>query len=120
MPGAAFCYTRQNSAAAVRLRGRKTEQSNTEKPVGCSAVSAFPTRLAEYTNDRHGATPEEVMDALDLDESRREQVEHYLAVTRYTMFKDWEGNDADGLRWDRVVWDDVADWDVPETADDRD
>jgi hypothetical protein len=55
------------------------------------------------------------MDALDLDESRREQVEHYLAITRYTMFKDREVNDADGLRWDRVEWSDVADWDVPDS-----
>lgn len=78
-------------------------------------MSSFPTRLAEYTNDRHGVTPQEVMDALDLDEARREQVEHYLAITRYTMFKDREVNDADGLRWDRVEWSDVADWDVPDS-----
>ena len=78
-------------------------------------MSSFPTRLAKYTNDRHGATPQEVMDALDLDESRREQVEYYLTITRYTMFKDREGNDADGLRWDRVEWSDVADWDVPDS-----
>lgn len=75
-------------------------------------MSSFPTRLAEYTIDRHGATPQGVMEALDLDESRREQVEHNLAVTRYTMFKDRENNDAEGLRWDRVEWDDVADWDI--------
>ena len=75
-------------------------------------VSSFPTRLAEYTNDRHGATPQEVMEEFDLDESRREQVEHYLAVTRYTMFKHREGNDAEDLRWDRVEWDDVADWET--------
>ena len=75
-------------------------------------MSSFPTRLAEYTNDRHGATPQEVMEELDLDESRREQVEHYLAVTRYTMFKHRESNDAEDLRWDRVDWDDVADWET--------
>jgi hypothetical protein len=95
------------------LRERKTGQSNAEESVECSTVSSFPTCLAEYTNDRHGAIPQEVMDSLNLDKSRREQVEHYLAITRYTMFKDREDNDADGLRWDRVKWSDVADWDVP-------
>lgn len=77
-------------------------------------MTSFETCLAEYTNDRHDATPQEVMEALDLHEARRDEVEHYLAVTRYTMYKDREGNDAEGLRWDRVEWDDVADWNTEE------
>ena len=77
-------------------------------------MASFETRLAEYTNDRHDATPQEVMEALDLHEARRAETEHYLAVTRYTMYKDREGNDAEGLRWDRVEWDDVADWNTDE------
>ena len=52
----------------------------------------------EYVIENSTATPDEVLAAADLDESLREQVEHYLAVTRYTMFKDDEGLDADGLR----------------------
>jgi hypothetical protein len=47
--------------------------------------------VSEYMNDRHGATPTEVMEPIDLDESRREQVEHYCAVTRFTMFAGNEG-----------------------------
>ena len=34
----------------------------------------------------------------NLDESCRTQVEHYLAITRYTMLTDDEGIDADDLR----------------------
>ena len=54
------------------------------------------------------------MIALALEESRRPQLEHYLADTRYTLFKHREANNADGLRYDRVEWDDVAEWDVRE------
>jgi hypothetical protein len=79
-------------------------------------MASFETRLAEYTNDRHDATPQEVMEALDLHEARRAEIERYLAVTRYTMFKDREGNNAEDLRWDRVKWDDVADWDTDDTC----
>ena len=38
------------------------------------------------TDDNHGATPDEVLRKCDLDESRREQVEHYLAVTRFGIY----------------------------------
>jgi hypothetical protein len=48
------------------------------------------------------ATPGEVMAAADLDESRREQVEHFCAITRFTLYQREEGVDADGLRWDTV------------------
>ena len=48
----------------------------------------------------------------NLGESRRAQVKHYLAITRYTMFKDDEGVAADGLRWNKVEWDGVVGWDV--------
>ena len=58
----------------------------------------LPSR-AEYVADgNHDATPNKVIAAADLNESRRAQVEHYLAVTRYTMFKDDEGIDVDDLR----------------------
>lgn len=36
----------------------------------------------------------------DLNESRREQVEHYCAATRYSIFKD--ENDAEGLMFNSV------------------
>lgn len=73
----------------------------------------LPASVAEYVVDgNHDATPDEVLDAADLNESRREQVEHYLAVTRYTMFKNEVGDDASDLRLNRIEWDDVADWDV--------
>ena len=44
------------------------------------------------------------------DESRRGQVEHYLAVTRYGMFNDREPNDAKGLAFNDVEWADIAEW----------
>jgi hypothetical protein len=72
----------------------------------------LPARAPEHMVENRGATPNEVLREVDLDESHRAQVEHYLAVTRYTLFKDVEVNDADGLRWDTVEWSDVADWDV--------
>ena len=73
----------------------------------------LPTRVTEYVADgNHDATSKEVLAAAALNESRRAQVEHYLAVTRYTMFKGDEGVDADGLGWDTVEWADVAEWDV--------
>jgi hypothetical protein len=72
----------------------------------------LPAAVSEFMNDRHGATPTEVMDAVDLDEQYREQVEHYCAITRFTLFKNVESNDADGLRWGTIEWADVAGWDV--------
>lgn len=54
------------------------------------------------------------METLDLEEARRPQIEHYLADTRYTLYKAREANDAEGLRYDRVEWEDVAGWDVSE------
>lgn len=72
----------------------------------------LPTRVAEYVAENRGTTPNAVLASADLDESRREQVEHYLADTRYTFFKDDPENDAGGLRYDTVEWEDVADWDV--------
>ena len=56
--------------------------------------------------------PDEVLRECDLDESHREQVEHFLAVTRYGMFNDREANDAEGLAFNDVEWADVAEWDV--------
>jgi hypothetical protein len=72
----------------------------------------LPARVSGYVIENRDATPDEVLHEAGLDESQRAQVEHYLAVTRYTLFKDDEANDADGLRWDTVEWSDVADWDV--------
>lgn len=73
----------------------------------------LPSRVAEYVTDgNHSATPDEVLQECDLDESRREQVEHYLAVTRLALFADVEGNDDERLRLNRVEWSDVAEWDV--------
>lgn len=72
----------------------------------------LPSRVAGYVVENRDATPDELLRECDLDESRRPQVEHFLAVTRYTLFKDVEGNDADDLRHDTVEWADVADWEV--------
>ncbi|EMA46687.1 hypothetical protein [Halococcus saccharolyticus] len=52
----------------------------------------------------------------DLDESRREQVERYLAGIRYGIFSDREANDADDLAFHSVEWTDIAEWDVPPGA----
>ena len=48
----------------------------------------------------------------DLNKSRRGQVEHYLAVTRYGMFNDREANDAKGLAFNDVEWAEVAERNV--------
>ena len=73
----------------------------------------LPPGVGEYVADGNcGATPDEVLAECDLDESRRGQVEHYLAVTRYGMFNDREANDAKGLAFNDVEWADVAQWDV--------
>jgi hypothetical protein len=73
----------------------------------------LPTSVSEYVADgNHDATPDEVLRECDLDESHREQVEHFLAVTRYGMFNDREANDAEGLAFNDVEWGDVAAWDV--------
>ena len=47
-----------------------------------------------------------------LDESRREQVEHYCAVTRFGIFGVTGENDTEGLAFNSVEWADVGDWDV--------
>ena len=69
--------------------------------------------VGEYVADgNYDATLDEVFTECDLDESRRGQVEHYLAVTRYGMFNDREANDADGLAFNDVEWADIAEWNV--------
>ena len=65
----------------------------------------LPFRVTEYVADgNHDATPDEVIAAAGLNESRRAQVEHILAITWYTMFKDDKGIDIDDLRWDKIEW----------------
>ena len=50
------------------------------------------SRMSEYiANGNHDSTPDKVLREADLDESCRVQVEQYLAITRYTLFKDNEG-----------------------------
>jgi len=78
----------------------------------------LPVGVGEYVADgNYDATPDEVLRECDLDESHREQVEHFLAVTRYGMFNDREANDAEGLAFNDVEWGDVAAWGVSD--DDR-
>ena len=73
----------------------------------------LPARVNKYVADgNHDATPDEVLRECGLDESQREQVEYYLAVTRYGIFNDREANDAADLAFNDVEWSDVADWDV--------
>ena len=63
-------------------------------------------------NKHPDAAPSEVLDALGLDEDRRGQLEHYCAVARYSYYRDRDENDAEGLRYNRIEWEDVADWSV--------
>jgi hypothetical protein len=73
----------------------------------------LPARVNKYVADgNHDATPDEVLRECGLDESRREQVEHYLAVTQYGIYNDREANDADDLAFNDVEWANVAEWDV--------
>ena len=67
--------------------------------------------MGEYVaNGNYDATSDEVLAECGFDESRRGQVEHYLAVTRYGMFNDREANDAKGLAFNDVEWADIAEW----------
>ncbi len=53
------------------------------------------------------------MRELALDSTYRAQVEHFCAVTRYTLYA--EENDCEkdeDLRLQTVAWADVADWEV--------
>lgn len=75
----------------------------------------LPHRAGKYITEHHGATPDEMLRECDLPESRREQVEHLCAVTRYGIFKGREANDAEDLAFNDVEWSDVADWDVSDT-----
>ena len=76
-------------------------------------IDPLPPGVGEYVADgNYDATSDEVLAECDLDESRSERVEHYLAVTRYGMFNDREPNDAKGLAFNDVEWADVAEWDV--------
>lgn len=71
------------------------------------------SRVAEYVAEgNHDATPDEVLRECDLNESRREQVEHYLAVTRFGIFGVAGENDIDRLRFSTVEWSDVVEWEV--------
>ena len=73
--------------------------------------------MGEYVADgNYDATPDEVLAECGLDESRRGQVEHYLAVTRYGMFNDREPNDAKGLALNDVKGIDVVEGDMSPCA----
>ena len=76
-------------------------------------VTPLPPSVSEYVIEHREATPDEVLRECGLKESQRKQVRIYLADTRYTLYKDIEGNDAEDLRWDSVTWEDVADWTIP-------
>ena len=74
----------------------------------------LPPGVGEYVADgNYDATSDEVLAECGFDESRRGQVEHYLAVTWYGMFNDREANDTKGLAVNDVEWADIAEWDVP-------
>lgn len=74
----------------------------------------LPASVSEYTIEYPGATPAQIMAALDLAEQYRAQRASYCAVIRYTLFCDEDECDLpeDG-HLKTVTWDDVADWDVP-------
>ena len=45
--------------------------------------SPLPPRANRYIVEHHDATPDELLRETDLPESRRDQVEHLCAVSRY-------------------------------------
>lgn len=54
------------------------------------------------------------MEAVCPDEHRREQVEHYCAMTWYFLHAGDEGCEVPaGMNRATVEWRDVAEWDVP-------
>jgi hypothetical protein len=78
----------------------------------------LPASIDLSARDYPAAPPATIMDALDLDDRFRSQVEYFCAVTRYSFYA--EANDCEkavDLRVQTVDWADVADWDVP--AEDR-
>lgn len=59
--------------------------------------------------DHPSAPPSTVMDAVDLDEAFREQVEHYCTVTRYFLYGGDERYEvAKGMKSTTVEWSDVV------------
>jgi hypothetical protein len=85
--------------------------------------NVLPAAVNEYVIEYPAATPATIMDALDLDDETRGQLEYFCAVTRYTQYA--ERNDCEkavDLRVQTVEWSDIAEWDVPVAAlppDDR-
>ncbi|HET7323008.1 MAG TPA: hypothetical protein VFJ06_01625 [Halococcus sp.] len=78
----------------------------------------LPAAVSEYMNDHPDATPSEVMETVGLGEHRREQIEHYCAVTWFFRYKGEEGCEVPaGVNGANVEWADVAEWDVPTSAE---
>jgi hypothetical protein len=74
----------------------------------------LPASVSEYTIDYPAATPERLMDTLNLDDQYHGQVDYFCAEMRYTFYA--EANDCEkavDLRVQTVEWSDVADWEVP-------
>jgi hypothetical protein len=74
----------------------------------------LPASVNEYVIEYPAATPATIMDALDLAEEARDQLEYFCAVTRYSFYA--EMNDCEkavDLRVQTVEWSDVAEWEVP-------
>lgn len=82
------------------------------------AREPLPASVSEYTIEYPGATPAQIMAALDLDAQYCAQLEYYCAVTRYTLFRDEDGCDLpEDVQLKTVTWADVVDWEIP--AEDR-
>ena len=80
------------------------------------AKQPLPAAVSEYMNGYPSATPSKVMEAVGLDEHRREQIEHYCAVTWHFRYAGNEGCEVPkGVNGANVEWADVAEWDVPDS-----
>lgn len=78
----------------------------------------FTAAVSEYTVDHPTATPIEIMESVGVDEQHREQVKYYCAVTWDFRYGGNEGCEIPSdVRPDTVEWNDVADWDVPESEE---
>ncbi|PSP89603.1 hypothetical protein BRC90_04575 [Halobacteriales archaeon QS_4_69_34] len=74
----------------------------------------LPASANEHITENPTATPDEVLREAGLDESRREQVEHLCAVTRFTLYQCEDGV-SDAL--DDLVAEGTVEWKEIERGD---
>lgn len=99
--------------ATVGTRGSATFGVIREKMPNEASRPPLPASVSEYTTEYPSATPDTIMTALDLAAEYRAQLEHYCAVTRYSIYAESTDCEKDeDLRLQTVEWADVADWEV--------